>query len=178
MPCRDFFEAACPKSLGGTSYNNTVHEFLQWLLEEHFSEPDDYGRPMVLPVYHNPVPRRSKRGIPRPDESMHSPLPYRFIRELRQILAPGHHFRDWTWAHAALGVADGSKGGAVIGDWFEVAKARIDQKDPDCVWRQRETKERGAVLEIWSPVLIGRATGEAHLAATNVPGTDARFGRS
>lgn len=148
----DFFEAACPKSLGGTSYNNTVREFLQWLLEEHFSEPDDCGRPVVRPVYHNPVSRRSKRGVSRPDESIHSPLPYRFIRELRQILAPGPHFRDWTWAHAALGVADGSKGGAVVGDWFEVTTKRIDREDADCVWRRRQTKERGEVLEIWSPV--------------------------
>jgi hypothetical protein len=148
----DFFEAACPKSLGGTSYNNTVREFLQWLLEERFSEPDDYGCPVLLPVYHNPVPRRSKRAFSRPDESVHSPLPYRFIRGLRQIFAPGRHFRDWTWAHAALGVADGSKGGAVVGDWFEVPEERIDREDPDCVWRRRETKERGGVLEIWSPV--------------------------
>lgn len=148
----DFFETACPKSLGGTTYNNTVREFLQWLLEEHFSEPDDHGRPVVLPAYHNPVPRRSKRGVCRLDESIHSPLPYRFIRELRQILAPDRHFRDWTWAQAALGVADGSKGGAVVGDWFEVTAGHIDQADRDCVWRQRQTKERGRVLEIWSPV--------------------------
>lgn len=147
----DFFEAACPKSLKGTSYNNAVRDFLQWLLEEHFSEPDDYGRRVVLPVYHNPVPYRSKRGISRPDESVHSPLPYRFIRELRQILAPGHHFRDWIWAHTAIGVADGSKGGAVVGDWFEVNDKCIDEADPDCVSRRRETKERGEVLEIWSP---------------------------
>ena len=148
----DFFELACPKSLNGTSYNNYLREFLQWVLETHFSVPDEQGRAVVPAAYRNPVPWRSKRGIPRPDESIYSPLPYHFIRELRQILAPGRHFRDWLWAHAALGVADGSKGGFAVGDWFEVVPSCIDREDPDCVWRRRQPKERGDVLEIWSPV--------------------------
>ena len=44
----DFYEAACPRSAQGVIYNNHARAFLQWVLESRFSEPDDYGRPVVL----------------------------------------------------------------------------------------------------------------------------------
>ena len=98
----DFFETACTQSMDGMKYSNYIQAFLDWLLEHYFSEPDDHGRSVVLPDYHNPLPRRSMRAFCRPSESVRSPLPYRFIRELSEILAPGQHFCDWRWRRKQL----------------------------------------------------------------------------
>lgn len=143
----NFYEMAGPKSRKGISYSNLIRDFLAWVLERYFSEPDDYGRPIALPEYHNPVLWRSMRGLVRLTESVHTPLPYRFIRELTDILAPGLHFRDWHWAHQALG---GQGNGGHKGDWFTVKETDIDPADPDCVWRRRK-RSQDDVLEMWSP---------------------------
>jgi len=145
----DFFATACPKSEEGAKYNNCISTFLDWVLERHFSELNDRGQRVVSPGYHNPVPRRSLGRLPRPTESVHSPLPYRFIRELSDILAPGEHFRDWVWAQGALGAAHRTHGGWNA-DWFEVSQDRINHNDPDCVWRRRKAK-KGHVTELWFP---------------------------
>jgi hypothetical protein len=145
----DFFETACTKSMDGMRYYNCIRAFLDWVLQHYFSEPDEHGQPVVLPDFHNPFPWKSMRPFSRPTESVHSPLPYRFIRELSEILAPGSHFRDWQWAHEAIaGVGPGT---GTYGDWFPVADKRIDTHDPDCVWRRNKRKGK-QVLEIWSPV--------------------------
>jgi len=149
QPLPDFFETSLPQSHGGIKWNNKVRIFLDWVLETHFSEPDDHGRPTVSPEFWNPVPYRSQTGKIRPNESVHSPLPYRYIVELRERLAPGRTFREWTWAHT---VAHGQHG--VRNDWFEVTEDKIDYDDPDCVWRSRRTSyKRGnrQIFELWSP---------------------------
>jgi len=149
----DFYETACPKSYKGASYSRFIRDFMQWVLEEHFSEPDDHGRRAVLPLYHNPIAIRSCGDISRPVESVRSPLPYRFIRELRDILAPGKNFRDWEWAQQAVG---NRPTGANAGDWFEIDPCRIDRSDPDCVWRvvppPRRGSQSGELTQLWSPV--------------------------
>lgn len=145
----DFFETSLPQSHGGVKWNNKVRIFLDWVLETHFSEPDDDGRLVVSPEFWNPVANRSQTGKIRPNESVHSPLPYRYIVELRERLAIGKSFREWTWAHT---VAHGQYG--VRNDWFEVPKDCIDENDPDCVWRTRRTSyKRGnrQIFELWSP---------------------------
>lgn len=124
------------------------------MLLKEFSEETDNGQLVVSPAFHNPVPRMSREGLPRRDESVHSPLPYGYIDELRQILAAGPHFRDWQWAQQALGAKAGTRG-RTAPDWFEVTEAQIDRTDPDCVWRIRKLKSGyrgGQVLEMWSPV--------------------------
>ncbi|KAE8753503.1 integrase [Paraburkholderia madseniana] len=146
----EFYRTACPDSLKGIKYNNYIHAFLHFVLLREFSEIDDHGRPVVSPAFRNPVSRMSNGGLPKRDESVHSPLPYGYIDELRQMLAAGPHFRDWQWAQAALGVEIGQRGRGAP-DWFEVAKAQIDRNDPDCVWRERPLKN-GTRLEMWSPV--------------------------
>lgn len=149
----DFYKTACPQSRRGIKYNNSIHAFLNFVLLQECSEPDDYGRPVILPAYHNPVARRSSSGLPKLDESVHSPLPYGYIDELRQMLAQGPDFRDWIWAQSVLGAEIGSRGFAAP-DWFEVTPDQIDKNDPDCVWRVRPRSQQGGgdVLEMWSPV--------------------------
>ncbi|MFL9966426.1 VPA1269 family protein [Paraburkholderia sediminicola] len=150
----DFYRTACPDSEQGIKYSNAINAFLHFVLLREFSAFDDDGQPMVAPAFHNPVPRMSKSGLPQRDESVHSPLPYGYIDELRQMLAAGPHFRDWHWAQSALG-AEISKGWRVAPGWFEVAEDQIDRNDPDCVWRVRKVTHNhrgGQVLEMWSPV--------------------------
>lgn len=150
----DFYSTACPDSAGGIKYNNYTHAFLHFVLLREFSEAADDGQPVVSPAFHNPVPRRPRSGLPKRDESVHSPLPYGYIDELRQMLAAGPHFCDWQWAQSALGTEIGQRG-TPAPDWFEVTEDQIDRNDPDCVWRVRKVSPNyrgGEVLEMWSPV--------------------------
>ena len=150
----DFLRTACPDSSDGIKYNNYIHAFLHFVLLREFSETTNDGQPVVSPAFRNPVPRMSACGLPRRDESVHSPLPYGYIDELRQMLATGPHFRDWTWAQSSLGAEIGQRGNSAP-DWFEVTEGLIDRNDPDCVWRVRKLSQNyrgGQLLEMWSPV--------------------------
>ncbi|WP_321783991.1 VPA1269 family protein [Burkholderia pyrrocinia] len=150
----DFYHTACPDSRMGIEYNNYIHAFIHFVLLREFSEADDDGQPVVSLAFRNPVPRLSKSGLPKRDESVHSPLPYGYIDELRRMLAAGPHFRDWQWAQSALGAEIGQRGKSGT-DWFVVTEDQIDRDDPDCVWRVRKVSQSyrgGQVLEIWSPV--------------------------
>ncbi len=151
----NFYEKACPDSQKGIDYNNAIHYFLEFVLLRQCSEDADDGERVISPAFRNPVPQKSKDGIPRRNESVYSPLPYGYIAELRQMLAEGEHFRDWQWAQGAIGAEIGT-GGIVAPDWFEVTEDQIDRDDPDCVWRVRKFspgyRDGGQVLEMWSPV--------------------------
>lgn len=151
----DFYRTACPDSAGGITYNNIIHVFLHYVLLREFSETSDDGLPVVSPAFRNPVLRKSRSGMPKRDESVHSTLPYGYIDELRQMLAVGPHFCDWQWAQSAQGGELGASG-RIAPDWFEVTEDQIDRNDPDCVWRVRKLAtpgyRGGQVLEMWSPV--------------------------
>lgn len=150
----DFYRTACPDSAKGIKYNNYIHAFLHFVLLREFSDTSDDGQPVVSPAFRNPMPRMSNSGLPKRDESAHSPLPYGYIDELRQMLAAGPHFCDWQLAQSALGVEIG-QGGRSATDWFEVTEDQLDRNDPDCVWRIRKVSSNyrgGQVLEMWSPV--------------------------
>jgi hypothetical protein len=146
----DYYQTACPDSRAGITYNNCINSFLHFVLLREFSVPGDDGQPVISQAFRNPVLWMSKGGLPWRDESVHSPLPYGYIDELRQMLAAGPHFRDWLWAQNALGAEIGQRGPGAP-DWFEVTEAQIDRNDPDCVWRERPMRN-GARLEMWSPV--------------------------
>ncbi|MCS3768588.1 hypothetical protein HNP12_002663 [Aeromonas hydrophila] len=146
----DFYQTVCPDSAGGIKYNNLIHSFLHFVLLREFSAPGDDGQPVISPAFCNPVLQMSHSGLPKRDESVHSPLPYGYIDELRQMLATGPHFRNWRWAQSAMGVEIGQRGYGAP-DWFEVTEEQIDRNDPDCVWRERPMFNRTR-LEMWSPV--------------------------
>ena len=146
----DFYRTACPDSWEGLKYSNYIHSFLHFVLLREFSETSDDGLQVVSPAFRNPVPRMSFGGQPRRDESVHSPLPYGYIDELRHMLAAGPHFRDWQWAKTAMGVGINRSRAP---DWFKVTEDQIDRNDPDCVWRERTINNgNGVRLEMWSPV--------------------------
>ena len=137
------------------------------ILKHHLSADDDDGNPVVL--FQNPF-EKIKRTTSN-TETVHSPLPYRYIQQLRHILCPyptddpsnkapwvGRHFRDWHWAIDHL--QSGNLG------WMEVPPEIIDPDDPDCVFRTRiVNRKRGRVEihEIWSPVMAMFLFTKLHL---------------
>ncbi|WP_210447940.1 gamma-mobile-trio integrase GmtZ [Vibrio crassostreae] len=126
---------------------NHAKTFIDWVLDTHFSVQDDNGRKNRL--YLNPF-ELAKSKV-KNTETVHNPLPYRYISDLRHILCPKlrGHFSDWVWARE--NAADSSKGGS----WFEVDESLINKSDKDCVWRSIEASQKGkpiTIHQIWSPV--------------------------
>jgi hypothetical protein len=148
-----------PNQVSAIRKNNDIFNLINWVITEHFSEPNDEGQ--MMPLVHNPFEKISKRGTDH-TESVHNPLPYAYIKELRQILCPQPfgNFRDWNWAHLASGQNRVNGLSAIkSGDWFEVDPLLIDPNDPDCVWRVRTVLRRVnkkpkqvQIHELWSPV--------------------------
>src|SRR5258708_11655737 len=103
----DFYRTTFPDSKWGVEYNNVIHTFLHFVLQREFSESADDGQPVVSPAFRNPVPRLSKSGLPKRDESVHSPLPYGYIDELRQMLAAEPPLPRRRWGHKAPGGGNG-----------------------------------------------------------------------
>lgn len=131
---------------------NWIVDLLDWVIQEHLTEPDDLGKPAAL--VGNPFAKGKEKSLIT--ESVHNPLPYAYIRELRSILCPDlrGNFRDWEWAQQQSGQVRTD-----FGDWYEVDPGLIDREDRDCVWRAREVlrpiggeRRVVTVYEMWSPV--------------------------
>ena len=143
--------------------NNTVYNFINWIIETYYSEPDDNGD--LIPLFNNPLSiEKSDNNL---QESVYNVLPYVYIKRLRSILCPEirGNFKDWKWAYEYSDQIN--KGGRYLGDWILVDKNSIDKKDPDCVWKKITLKKnrsyrlngkleffnKGEILYfIWSPV--------------------------
>ena len=133
--------------------NNIIQCFLSWALDEVVGMDGENGQRHIPDAYHNPVSRLTL-GLISHTETLKTPLAYRYIRELRTLLAQGTHFREWLWAQRATDTNVG-------GDWFAVAPSLVDEDDPDCVWRRRPKSRREQegigdpaeeIVELWSPV--------------------------
>lgn len=141
-------------SNNAVALNNSVAEFINWLLVEKLSVEDEHGHRVIPHELHNPVIRLNRSGLPTPTESVRSVLSIQYIKTLRVMLAEGPTFRHWKWAQKALGSARHG------GDWFVVDRELIDPADSDCVWRERPTSPYEqkvlnlppSVVEMWSPV--------------------------
>ena len=140
---------------------NYIVDFIDFVVNKHFTVADQHNVPKKLVV--NPFTKVKFKSVPL--ETVRQPLPYKYILKLRDIIlsSPGkttkhdktYHclsFKDWSWAQAQTGVRSGGKGG----DWFEVPESLIDKNDPDCVWRRKKIKPKGAtekvIFQMWSPV--------------------------
>ncbi|WP_330207348.1 gamma-mobile-trio integrase GmtZ [Pseudomonas sp. AM14(2022)] len=145
---------------GAARTQNYIVDFLDWVIANHFSEPDDEGR--MLPIVNNPFTKASKKGL-NFTEAVSNPLPYAYIKDVRKILCPQPfgNFSDWSWSHGVFTHerSDGSSANNA-GDWFEVNQSLIDTSDLDCVWRTRTVLRRDGstvarkiqIYEMWSPV--------------------------
>ena len=140
---------------------NYIVDFIDFVIEKHFTSRDQNNVPIKTVV--NPFTKVKFKSVPL--ETVRQPLPYKYILSLRDIISPSNDkttkhdntshcpsFKDWLWAQAQTGVRSGARGG----DWFEVPESLINKDDPDCVWRQRKIKPRGAadrvIIQMWSPV--------------------------
>jgi Putative integrase len=126
---------------------NYVVRFIDWVLENHFSERNDNGDSERYWV--NPLSKLKSNH--QSIETVYNPLPYRYICDLRHILCTNSrgNFSDWTWAHEQTGHGNQS------GDWFEVAPNLIDKSDLDCVWREKKVNRNNkkiVIYQLWSPV--------------------------
>lgn len=127
---------------------NWTTSFIDWVLDTHFSQQDDNGK--VVRLYTNPFEKVKKKYSNT--ETIHNPLPYRYICDLRHILCPKlrGHFSDWLWAQQQSG-----QGVTRNGDWFEVDESLIDKNDKDCIWRSKKVTRNQkpiTIYQIWSPV--------------------------
>ncbi len=136
--------------------------FIDYVLMEHYSAENDFGRRIVSGDYSNPLysqrgSQESKYKKSHFSKSNKEVLPSRFIRYCREIICPdgSTNFTELKWAQSST-----------EGSWFEVPIKLIDKNDPDCVWRTRAIRKdsrwhkfKGAktklvnVYEIWSPVI-------------------------
>ena len=168
-------------------YVNHPTNFIDFVIAKVFSEEDDNGN--LVPLVKNPL---SKIKVQRnATETVRTPLPYRYIQDLCQILCPlpdkaeltaieqnlkdgeillpayhYRHFKHWTWAQQQTGQSANSTGG----DWFEVEPELIDKTDPDCVWRTKEVTRKGEQItlhQIWSPVKAMVVLMKLHLPLRN-----------
>jgi transposase-like protein len=146
----DFYSSVCMNSYAGIRNNNIIHDFLNYVVLKEFSSNNERNTHTIGSKFWNPVSRRLNPRTMGLSESVRTPLPYGYIEQLREMLAQGPNFKDWTWAHTALGSAIGEVG-MCTSSWFPVKLSDIDENDPDCVWRFRETTI-GPRLEMWSPV--------------------------
>lgn len=133
-----------------------VVDFIDWIIKEKFSVEDDLGNKLTPAEFKNPLTKYLPDSIKssRRNESDKNVLPYRYIKDLRNILCPPNAtcFKDLKFAQNAC---DSNKGG----DWFIVDESVIDKNDPDCVYRFRkaskyELKNKGLsdeVYEMWFP---------------------------
>jgi hypothetical protein len=149
-------EAPMRHSRSGVRSVNYAHDFLSWVLESdpRFSEEDDGGR-KVIPGCRVPFARLSQSRLPLIRETVRHPLPYKWIVELRRILAPGENFTDWKWAQQMTG----RNQGRTAGDWYEVGPKVIDRSDPDCVWRLRQVNVYKMAGD-GTPVIVKRCREE------------------
>ncbi|WP_394244279.1 VPA1269 family protein [Halopseudomonas laoshanensis] len=144
-----------------------VVDLCNYILKHHLSAEDDNG--VERPLFPNPFEKVKKNTSST--ETVHSPLPYRYIQQVRHILCPyptddsgnktpwvGFHFKDWQWAIDHL--QSGNQA------WMEVPPEVIDPDNPDCVARTRiveRNNKQVEIHEIWSPVMATFLFTKLHL---------------
>jgi hypothetical protein len=168
------FEAVLVNS--GASADNHKHvshtvELCDHILKHHLSAEDDNG--VERPLFSNPFDKIKNNTSNT--ETVHSPLPYRYIQQARHILCPyptddsgnktpwvGFHFKDWQWAIDQL--QSGNQA------WMKVPPEVIDPDDPDCIARTRMVNRKAGksnkpvtIHEIWSPVMAMFLFTKLHL---------------
>lgn len=155
------------KKRSDVSRYNSVCDFLDWVLDhdERFCEEDDDAAPHRLPGFEAiPFRRYSARGFQKRTESVRPPLPYRYLVDMRNILAPGRNFSDWKWAQAI-----NVRTGLAAGNWFEVSYETVQSagSDPDFVWKKVTVGEYDrnprTIYLAWSPVAAVALLIKLHL---------------
>ncbi|NKF08865.1 hypothetical protein HD712_18950, partial [Clostridium gasigenes] len=136
----DFYEIIYAKKGSQSAALNQAKKivaFIDWVIEEKFSIEDDLGKKLTPAEFENPLIKYIPDSVKssQRNESDKNVLPYRYIKDLRNILCPPNAtcFKDLKFAQSA---GDSIRAG---GEWFIVDKSVIDKNDPDCVYRFRKT---------------------------------------
>jgi hypothetical protein len=115
--------------------NNLLVEFLDWVKKTRFTSiQNGHETASVSHPY-------KKLTFGRPaTETCKSAMPYKYIREIVDMLCPNKRgdFKDWQLAKSLNRQ-----------DWFIVSSDVIDEADPDCIW---EYDSRKNIYKMWSPV--------------------------
>lgn len=125
---------------------NYIVEFIDWVLINHLCYENDFG--YMVPMYQNPLERKNTfRNL---NETVYSPLPYKYICNLRKKICPNEFgsFTDWEWAQNTTNKIYG-------GSWFDVDENIINFNDKDCVWRKvlyTKAGKKDHKYQLWSPV--------------------------
>lgn len=132
-------------------------DFIDWIIKEYFSVEDDLGNKLTPHEFRNPLTKYLPDSVKSSqlNESDKNVLPYRYIKDLRNILCPP----DATCFKVLKFAQDSGDSKRSGGDWFIVDRSIIDKNDPDCVYRVRkptkyEQQKKGLsdeVYEMWFP---------------------------
>jgi len=107
-----------PFKHSNASDHNRVVDFLDWVLNTHFSDEDDEGLPVRLPGFRNPLQYKSKTAENQArGETRREAMPLMFVRMLLEILGED----DWAWAKEA------PRDEKHEGDWFKWYNAQTQQ---------------------------------------------------
>ncbi|MGP9633078.1 gamma-mobile-trio integrase GmtZ [Halomonas sp. AOP43-A1-21] len=163
----DAFLVSSGTTASNQQYVTLMVDLCDYILKSHLSVEDDNG--VERPLFLNPLDKIKKNTLNT--ETVHSPLPYRYIQQARHILCPyptddsdnktpwvGFHFRDWQWAIDHLQTGNLA--------WMEVPPEVIDPDDLDCISRTRtvtRNSKKVEVHEIWSPVMAMFLFTKLHL---------------
>lgn len=146
-----------------TKQNNEVCDFIDWLISEYYTEPDDNGDMVAL--FQSPFNKVKHKANKL--ETVYNSLPYAYIKRLRNMLCPMPfgNFKDWRWAIEESDKIENTA--RHFKGWMFVDKSIIDKNDPDCVWKsivltKNKSLRMDGVLRtyhagdtlyfIWSPV--------------------------
>jgi hypothetical protein len=131
-----------------------LRDWFDWILNNYYSIEDDVGNLVVSPMFRNPLASVKMPEATTPGESVYSPLPFAYIKDLRALIAEGPTFGHWRRMQSLIATPSGHEGDSTV--WFEVSEDQIDRADPDCVFRTRFKVSRNnceeMVWEMWSPV--------------------------
>ena len=124
-----------------------VCDFVDWLIKNEFSEIENGLRVNVVT---NPF-EKIKRIRTNHSQTVRSPLPYIFIQELRNIITNNMDYRsNPSFSDLNYVIRDESFSN---GCWMSIDENKIDESDPDCVWRNFKfvAGRKKDDIQIWNP---------------------------
>ncbi|MDO6717730.1 VPA1269 family protein [Agarivorans sp. 2_MG-2023] len=165
VPDLDEFVTTLAKSNQNQSAANRVIEFLEYVRKEVLFEPDEETGELIKIVegdyrhpYKNSVVQNSH--YPKLAESDKPLLPYVYIDRAMNWLLSGDISKKSQQSSKSQNPRSSYfkqlKNAQTLfdKDWFDVPHSLIDESDPNCVWRIKDTKDKetNPKYQIWSPV--------------------------
>ncbi|WP_377111941.1 VPA1269 family protein [Pseudoalteromonas sp. M58] len=147
------FVDSLPESLKNVATVNHLDSFFDYIIEQLCSHHcEETGEVITLEGYSNPLDKKKLRldfsATVRHAETTKPALPFRYIERARHAIISSNQER-FTLRDIYHRLKNKTNFFDSVGEWFVVDESLIDEKDPDCVWR-----ESNGIYELWSPVRI------------------------